>query len=298
VKSLYRTNHKSPSVLGTKIKTRGWKVISILVCLSMLLAACAVLTNPVTPSPFIPTASPTPAGPAAGPSPTPDNSPTTNATLVFDEEFSGTQLNTSNWATEYRWGPTNDPELQYYSPDALELSNGVLRIKADRRSMGGMDYTSGMIASYDRFTFTYGYVEIRAKLPAGQGLWPAFWMLLNDNNKTGEIDVFELLGYQPNTVYLTYHFPDSSGNSQNEGSSFTGPNFSQSFHIFGVDWEADKIVWYVDGVERYRATNNIPNGPMYLIANLAVGGNWPGNPDATTPFPAYYEIDYIRVYKH
>jgi beta-glucanase (GH16 family) len=217
--------------------------------------------------------------------------PFRGAKLIFDDEFSGDQLDTSYWTTEYRWGRTNEPELQYYSPDAIQVEDGILRITADANQMEGMDYTSGMIASYDRFTFTYGYLEMRAKIPAGQGLWPAFWMHLNDDDQSGEIDIFEFLGHEPNIIHMAYHFPEL------QQFWFNGPDYSQDYHTYAVDWQPDHIIWYIDGVERARATNAIPNEPMYIIVNLAVGGLWPRNPDQSTRFPAYYDVDYIRVYQ-
>jgi beta-glucanase (GH16 family) len=218
--------------------------------------------------------------------------PFPGAKLIFNEEFTGDRLDASHWTTEYRWGRTNEPELQYYSQDALQVKDGILRITADQHQMEEKNYLSGLIASYDRFTFTYGYLEMRAKIPSGQGLWPAFWMHLNDDDKSGEIDVFEFLGHEPNIIHMSYHFPEL------HEFWFNGPDYSQEYHIYAVDWQPDKIVWYIDGVERARATSSIPNEPMYIIANLAVGGDWPGSPDATTQFPAHFDIDYIRVYQH
>jgi beta-glucanase (GH16 family) len=218
--------------------------------------------------------------------------PFLHSKLIFNEEFSGDELDTTYWSTEYRWGRTNEPELQYYSPDAIQVSDGILRITADQQKADGMDYTSGLIASYDRFSFTYGYLEMRAKVPYGQGLWPAFWTHLNDDNESGEIDVFEFLGHEPNIIHMSYHFPEL------HEYWFNGPDYSQEYHTYAVDWEPDKIVWYIDGVERARATTDIPDEPMYIIANLAVGGEWPGSPDQTTHFPAHFDIDYIRVYQH
>jgi beta-glucanase (GH16 family) len=286
--TFHRINKKAFPGIRTKISVHGYKAIYLGICLSILLAACTSKSNTSTPLPASPTVSPTP----VDLTPTKDNSSTQNDPLIFNEEFSGTQLDTSSWATEYRWGRTNNSELQYYFPDALKVQDGILHITAEKQSMEGMDYTSGMIASYNRFTFTYGYLEMRAKIPAGQGLWPAFWMHLNNDNKSGEIDIFEFLGNQPNIVHMAYHFPTL------QEFSFTGPDYSQDYHTYAVDWEPNKIVWYIDGVERARATHEIPNEPMYIIVNLAVGGSWPGNPDETTHFPAYYDIDYIRVYKH
>jgi beta-glucanase (GH16 family) len=272
--------------------------------LLFLMAACSALplSNDMTagtPSTHLPQVTNIPLSATTAPAPalmdqdvsaTPPY-PYAGARLIFNEEFSGDQLDTNYWSSEYRWGRTNEPELQYYSSDALQVSDGILHITADQREMEGMDYTSGLIASYDRFTFTYGYLEMRAKIPAGRGLWPAFWIHLNDDDKSGEIDVFEFLGHEPNIIHMSYHFPEL------QEFWFNGPDYSQGYHTYAVDWEPDKIVWYVDGVERARTTTDIPNEPMYIIANLAVGGDWPGSPDRNTKFPAQYDIDYIRVYQ-
>jgi len=261
------------------------------VCLGLLIitVACITLENlnaPKTDSELVMISTPSATLPAET-----DTPPVEGSKLIFDEEFSGTQLDTTYWATEYRWGRTNEPELQYYAPDAVEVKNGILRITAKKHRMEGMDYTSGMIASFDRFTFKYGYLEMRAKIPAGQGIWPAFWMHLNNDDKSGEIDVFEFLGHEPHIIHMAYHFPDL------QQYWYNGPDYSQDFHTYAVHWEPDKIVWIIDGIERARATTEIPDEPMYIIVNLAIGGPWPGSPDETTHFPAYYDIDYIRVYQ-
>jgi len=151
---------------------------------------------------------------------------------------------------------------------------------------------------------THGYVEARVKLPAGKGLWPAFW-LLNTHyvEDSPEIDVMEFLGHETDTIYHTYHYFDVSNNWQKISTpSFEtiGPDWTKSFHTFGMAWSPNELVWYVDGVETRRINNNqykISSQAMYLIANLAVGGVWPGAPDANTLFPAEYELDYIRAYK-
>lgn len=290
------TSHKFKDI-ENKTKCR-WAIICLFLYLFSLLSACITLPNAndqslLASTPSLPSVDHTPTEKALSITNVP---PTKNAAPIFAEEFSGMELDTTIWATEYRWGPTNKPELQYYSPDALEVRNGILRIKAEKRQMDGMEYTSGVIASFDRFTFTYGYVEMRAKVPAGKGLWPAFWLHLNNDDKTGEIDVFEFLGHEPHIIHMTLHFPDIDGDSVDDGSWFNGPDFSKGYHIYAVNWEPDRIIWYVDGIQRFHLVHDIPNEPMYILANLAVGGDWPGNPNETTHFPAYYDIDYIRVY--
>jgi beta-glucanase (GH16 family) len=220
-----------------------------------------------------------------------------NQHLIFSDEFNDGILNTSIWHTEYLWGRTNSNEAQYYVPDAFEFEDGLLRIRADQRNFHGFEYSSGILASYGNFAFTYGYVEFRAKVPSGQGLWPALWMLPDDRSKSGEIDVMEILGHEPHRAYTFLHFEDANGNSVDEGKSHTGPDYSQEFHLYAVDWSKNLIIWYIDDVEVFRIEHDVPAHAMYLLMNLAVGGTWPGYPDESTSFPAYLEIDYVRVYQ-
>ncbi len=227
-------------------------------------------------------------------------SPAPSMELIFHDEFNSDQLNTSLWSTEHWWGRTNPPELEYYTSDALRSDNGTLSIIGDKRARGGMDYTSGIVTTINSFSFTYGYAEIRARIPSGQGLWPAFW-LTNDNGRKdkawSEIDVFEFLCQQPNVLYMTLHYTDEQQKSRQIGTHIEGPDFSRDFHTYAVDWSPQAVIWYIDGVEQFRVTEHVPNGAMYVIANLQIGGNWPGSPDQTTAFPAHYDIDYIRVYQ-
>jgi beta-glucanase (GH16 family) len=198
-------------------------------------------------------------------------------------------------------------------PDDVLVSDGVLKLRAQQRTVMGGDgnsyaYTSGIISSgkdtYDpavapRFAFQYGYVEMRAKIPAGQGFWSAFWMLQANGQWPWEIDILEALGNQPNAAYFNVHYPTPNWDDAANPGGYSGPDFTSDFHTYAVEWAPDTIVWYIDGVERKRVTDpsQIPNAPMYLLANLQVGGDWPGSPNATTPLPANLEIDYIRVWQ-
>ena len=222
---------------------------------------------------------------------------TISGSMVFADEFDGNTLNVEKWATEYVWGRANPPELQYYTKDAFVVKNGILTIQAEDQPTEGMAYSSGVITSYDHFQFTYGYVEANIRIPAGQGLWPALW-LLDAGGSADEIDIVEFLGHTPTLAYMTLHYADSSGNQIGTADGkYDGPNFAGGFHTVAVDWQPTAVTWYVDGVERYQVTKEIPAAPMYLIANLAVGGDWPGPPNASTHFPAAYQIDYIRVFQ-
>ena len=198
----------------------------------------------------------------------------------------------------YRYnGPTRDPDTGATDPGYRPAD---------------VDYLSGIITSYDAFKMTHGYVEARAKLPAGRGLWPAFWLLPTHYvHEVPEIDVMEFLGQDVDRLYHTFHFFDvPAGWKLISTPSFPvyATDWTQDFHTFGLRWSPRKITWYVDGVETHSITDQDVHGPsgrnyeipaqaMYLIANLAVGGNWPGPADDTTPFPATYELDYIRAYK-
>jgi beta-glucanase (GH16 family) len=239
--------------------------------------------------------------------------------LLFQDEFEGTAVDSSRWVKCYWWDNdgctivTND-ELEWYQPDDVLVEEGRLRLRAQERTVTTPDgdvynYTSGMVSTGRdvsdlsvpaKFIFQYGYVEIQAKVPAGQGLWPAFWLLPADHISKPEIDVAEILGHKTDILHLNFHYLDEAGTQQNAKFDFEGPDLSAGWHTFAVDWRPDAIIWYLDGVEiwRYEESQNIPTEPMYVILNLAVGGDWPGAPDSTTVFPAYFDIEYIRVWQN
>jgi beta-glucanase (GH16 family) len=248
--------------------------------------------------------------------PTPSGLPGTWQ-LVFTDEFDGSSLNTTRWHTCFWWATTTcaiepNAELELYHPDDVSVGDGVLRLRAQSRDMVGWDgalrhYTSGMVMTGGRkgeiapgFTFTYGYAEARVKVPKGKGLWPAFWLLPASYRSRPEIDAMEILGDSTNVQHMNFHYLNADGTRSDAGATWTGPDFSAGWHAFGVDWEPSAIVWYVDGVERWRFTDAavIPHEPMYLLANLAVGGDWPGAPDASTSFPSELDVDYIRVWQN
>ncbi len=240
--------------------------------------------------------------------------------LVWNDEFDGTQLEPDDWFAEtgdgsqyglVGWG---NNELQWYLPANAQVANGLLTITAQRESQGGYNYTSARVNTRDRFAFRFGRIEARIRLPGGQGLWPAFWLLPQDNNygtwaASGEIDVMEAVnlgGTGGNEVHGTIHFggpwpaTQFSGQSYSVASSATG-----NFHVYAVEWDATEIRWYVDGVlygtkNAWSSTGGpypAPfNQPFYILLNVAIGGNWPGAPDMTTNFPVSMEVDYVRVY--
>jgi beta-glucanase (GH16 family) len=230
-----------------------------------------------------------------------DNAELPGWKLTFHDEFDGTALDTAKWNPKDPWGRERNQELQAYVPDAFEVRDGILRIKAEKRTAfySGRErsYTSGMMTTYQKFSQQYGRFEIRSRVPKGKGMWPAFWLLPEPLGWPPEIDVLEILGHEPNKLYMTHHFRDDQKKHKSHGRPWVGPDFSAGFHIFAVEWSPQSIVWFVDGVERFRSEDSIPSGKMYLLVNLAVGGDWPGAPDEKTALPAALEVDYVRVYE-
>ena len=238
--------------------------------------------------------------------------------MVLNEEFDGPTLNTDLWTTCYWWednGCTNlsSKNLNWYRPENVTIEKGKLILTARPEKVKGwrgrsFPYTSGMVTSgryYDDprsatgFEATYGFFEIRARIPAGQGLWPAFWMLPSSHESLPEIDIMEVLGHAPSLLELHYHYSKKNGDKRSAAKEVATVDLSRGWHVYGVDWSPERIVWYLDGQEvwRYTEAENISDEPMYLLINLAVGGSWPGNPDTTTEFPARFEIDYVRAWQ-
>jgi len=236
--------------------------------------------------------------------------------LLFADEFDGTALDQSRWHTCFWWASTtcsieSNHELQLYTGESALIDGGLLRLRADRQRMAGWNgkpyqYTSGMVMTGGRkgekppgFTFTYGYAEARLRVPRGRGLWSAFWLLPVSYQSRPEIDVTEVIGLDTNVQNMHYHYATPSGSRRDPGSTWIGPDFAGEWHTFAVDWRPDAIVWYTDGVERWRFTDRaaISSEPMYVLLNLAVGGDWPGAPDASTPFPSSLDVDYVRIWK-
>ena len=220
--------------------------------------------------------------------------------LTFQDDFDGTSLDLQKWNPNDPWGRARNKELQAYVTNAFEVKDGTLRINAQTGDAvyDGKEraYTSGMMTTYRKFAQQYGRFEIRCRVPKGKGLWPAFWLLPDPLGWPPEIDVLETLGHEPNKAYFTQHFRDEQRQRKSDGGSWTGPDFTAGFHEFAVEWSPDRIVWFVDGVERFRSEKSIPKARMYMLVNLAVGGGWPGSPDDTTQFPSALEVDWVRVY--
>jgi beta-glucanase (GH16 family) len=219
--------------------------------------------------------------------------------LTFSDDFNGNSLDTSKWNTSFWWGHIRDYELAYYADDAVGVEDGVLALQADRRQQEGYSYTSGVVTTLGKFSQKYGFFEVRCKMPQGKGLWPAVWLLPDAGNHTiwpPEIDVVEYLGNQPNVALMNLHYVAQNVAHGQTSREYQGPDFSQDFHTFGIQWTPSAVTWFVDGTEKHKVQENIPNLNMYLITNLAVG-DWAGQPDASTQFPARLQIDYARVWQ-
>jgi beta-glucanase (GH16 family) len=230
--------------------------------------------------------------------------------LAFADEFNSFDWSpdgSHGWRTTLDWGNRTLPanhEAQYYSDssvgvDPFHLHDGVLDITATAGSNPlGLPYNSGVITTQGSFSQLYGYFEMRAELPSGAGLWPTFWLLPANHSWPPELDVFEVLGSDPTTAVATVHSAATGAHTAIASAVATG-DLSEGFHTFGVNWQQDIIQWYIDGAEVAEApTPADMHQPMYLLANLAVGGagSWPGVADASA-FPATMSIDYIHVYQ-
>ena len=246
-------------------------------------------------------------------------------TLLWHDEFdtpAGTRPDSEKWKYDLGGEGWGNQEWQFYTDlpeNAATDGNSSLVIRAfpnpdsERKCWyGPCKYTSARILTAERFTFTYGRVEARLKLPFGQGIWPAFWMLganfaEKDWPDCGEIDIMEFIGREPDKVHGTVHGPGYCG-AKGITHSFVVPEglaLKDDFHVFAVEWEPDEIRWYMDEhlyatLKRDTFTPEKPWGfdhPFFIILNVAVGGGWPGYPDETTTFPQIMQVDYVRVYQ-
>jgi len=237
--------------------------------------------------------------------------------LVWQEDFSGETLNEDDWNIELHEPGWVNHELQEYTASAenVFLEKNQLVLKAVRKPDGS--YTSGRVSTQGKRDFTYGIFEARLKVPKGRGYLPAFWLMTTDEEqygqwpRCGEIDIMEVLGHDTGTNYGTIHFGIPHKQSQGKCTLETG-SFSDDFHVFALKWEPGKLRWYVDGKRMFAETDwycareetgpiayPAPfNHPFYIILNLAVGGDWPGDPDAHTDFEKEaLVVDYVKVYQ-
>ena len=239
-------------------------------------------------------------------------------TLIWSDEFTqadGSFPDPAKW--DFNIGTGNNGwgnfESQYYTArtNNVRIENGKLVVEALAENFGGRKFTSARLHTKGKCSWTYGRFEARIKIPRGQGLWPAFWMLGANIDSTGwpkcgEIDIMENIGREPALVHGTIHGPGYSGtNCISRPYSLPDKTaFADDFHVYAVEWTTNQIKWLVDGQDYHTVTpTNLPPGTtwiyneaQYLLLNLAVGGKWPGKPDATTVFPQHMLVDYVRVY--
>ena len=249
--------------------------------------------------------------------------PATSAfTLVWSDEFSsanGSAPDSSKWTYDIGGGGWGNQELESYTsrPQNVQIQNGNLVITALQENYTGTDgiarnYTSARLKTQNLFAQAYGRFEARIKIPRGQGIWPAFWMLGNDSTqngwpKCGEIDIMENIGREPGIIHGSLHGPSSVAPTSDRTSTIflpAGQNYANDFHVYAIEWEPGAVRFYVDS-NNYATFAQVqwPAGgqwvfdhPFFILLNVAVGGNWPGSPDATTQFPQQMLVDYVRVY--
>jgi beta-glucanase (GH16 family) len=247
-------------------------------------------------------------GASCGTTPPPPPPPT-GWTLAWADEFNGTALDTSKWNIEVNGNGGGNNELQYYTSrlENVRVTGGELVIEARKEAYLGKQYTSGRITTQNKASWQYGRIESRMKIPTGKGTWPAFWMLGNSISSvgwpaSGEIDIMEHVNTEA-FIHGTIHWSDQNNAYANYGGPSGSLDYSQ-YHVYAVEWDASAIRWYVDGNKFHEV--NIAGGingtsefhaPYFLLFNLAVGGNWPGSPDASTAFPNKMQVDYVRVYR-
>ncbi len=242
--------------------------------------------------------------------------------LIWSDEFNapnGSAVDRTKWTFDIGGEGWGNQELESYTdrPQNSYIQDGNLVIQANAEKYTGKDgltrnYTSARIKTLGKFSHTYGRFEARMKLPAGQGVWPAFWLLGDDIEKVGwpacgEIDIMENIGKEPSTIHGSIHGPGYVGSTGIEA-PYSLPDkkrFADDFHVFAIEWDTDSVSFFVDQelyVRRTRADLKpgwtwVFDKPYFLILNLAIGGDWPGNPDATTVFPQTMLVDYVRVYE-
>jgi len=240
--------------------------------------------------------------------------------LVWHDEFDGPGIDSAKWGFEVNGRGGGNNELQYYTDreENAFVEDGALVIQALKEQYTGTDgtrnYTSARIRTKNKGDWKYGRFDIRARLPYGQGIWPAIWMMPTDAvygswPASGEIDIMEELGQEPKRVYQTLHFGGVGAHAQTGGSYvLKSGDFSEDFHLYTLEWDSTAMRWSVDGtvvltkkVDSWYTTAAPRPAPFnqrfYLILNLAVGGNWPKSPNATTVFPQRLTVDYTRVYQ-
>ena len=282
---------------------------------ALLFGACTEHKQPAIPAPTPPPTTPTtPATPAATNAEARDYADYTE--LQWSDEFNGSGApDGAKWGYDLGGGGWGNQELETYtnSTDNAVQNGGNLVITAIRKgTAGAYSYTSARLLTKNKQNFQFGRIDVRAKLPKGQGIWPAIWMLGSDidtNNwpKCGEIDIMELRGQTPTEILSTMHYADNNGNHQQSGVEHIKPadgsSFADDFHIFSAVRSQDQIRLYLDGKQYYTYAKGSMypypfNNNFFVILNVAVGGNFLGNPDATTVFPQQMQVDYVKYFQY
>jgi len=236
--------------------------------------------------------------------------------IVWEDNFDGTEVDQTKWSFQTQDGCNISPnlcgwgnnELQWYLEKNATVEDGTLKIVAKKETISGKSYSSARMLSKGKGDWTYGRFEASIKLPTGKGLWPAFWMLSTNEPyggwpQSGEIDIMELIGSEPDVAHGTIHYGSPWPNNQSSGESYqlNEGTFLDDFHEFAIEWEANELRWYIDDYLYLTKTKSeVPSWPfdqdMHFLLNVAVGGNWPGAPDGNTTFPQTMEVEYVRVY--
>ncbi|MCS5594844.1 MAG: family 16 glycosylhydrolase [Porticoccaceae bacterium] len=233
---------------------------------------------------------------------------------VWSDEFGGSEVDTDNWGYDIGGGGWGNNELEFYTNRNAYLKDGQLVIRANKENYGGREYTSSRLKTLGKKNFQYGRIDIRAVMPEGQGIWPALWML-GKNFPTvgwphsGELDIMEMIGGngRENTVYGTAHWYNlsNSSNASYGGDRVlsSGETLSTNFHVYSIEWDSSAITWYLDDIQYHTmaiddsASLAAFRKEFFFIFNIAVGGNWPGNPSSSTVFPQRMVVDYVRVFQ-
>jgi beta-glucanase (GH16 family) len=233
--------------------------------------------------------------------------------LVWNDEFSqadGSAPDPTKWGHDIGGSGWGNSELQYYTSrtNNARIEGGHLVLEALEEAYGERDYTSARLLTKHKSDWNYGRMEARLKVPRGQGLWPAFWMLGTNIStvgwpRCGEIDIMENIGREPRIVHGTVHGPGYSGGEGVGGPHTAAADLADEFHVYAVEWETNVIRWYYDDVHYFSVTPEnlgesawVFDHPHFILLNVAVGGGWPGNPDKSTLFPQQMRVDYVRVY--
>lgn len=233
--------------------------------------------------------------------------------LIWHDEFDGDAINASNWTYDLGGGGWGNGEAQVYTdrPENARVENGLLIIEAQKvvNESGGSSFTSARLKTQGLQTFQYGFIEARIKVPAGKGLWPAFWMLGSNFPQvgwpdSGEIDIMEYVGREPDLIIGTMHGPGYAGAVGLSKWNRQNFNIADDFHTYAVEWDANQISWFFDG-EKYStytwedvgSREWVFDQPFFIILNLAIGGTLGGLVVPETPFPAQYQVEYVRVFQ-